>query len=264
MEMIPADGIAVNRGTDGLVTVDLQDEIATLQRAVTIAGCAPALSLWTRSAERWYPGLRVNWTHANSTEALRLLSLGYVHIAGLHLHDAATEEDNEPFVRKLMPGQPVVLVNFGIWEEGLLVAGGNPKKIMNGEDLARRNVKVVNREPGAGSRLLLDSLLREAGLKVTVVRGYEHQVLRHQEVAQAVATGEADAGISTASVAAAYGLGFVGIRKVRYDLALRKEQYQQEPIQQLLNTLNHRWVRSQLQVLGGYDITRTGQVMAET
>ena len=261
-EMIPADGVCAAPGDGNRVAVRALDELETLKRTVSIAGCAPSLSLWTRSAERWYPGVRIDWVLANSTEALNRLARREIHIAGVHLCNPVSGEESEPFVRRLMPHDDVVLVNFGVWEEGLLVAPGNPKRIAGIPDLARPDLRFVNREPGAGSRLLVDALLGQAGIAGNAVSGYRDEVRSHREVARAIALGHADLGASTASVASAYGLAFVPLRRVRYDLVLRKENFEREPIQQLLTTLSHRWVRAQLQVVGGYDTSRTGEVVA--
>ncbi len=263
-EMIPADGVAAREGGKDTLSVQLLDDPEALTRTVVLAGCAPALSLWARSAERWHPGLRVHWIHANSTSALLSLARGEVHAAGVHLRDPLTGEDNAPYVRRILAGRAVVLVNLGVWEEGLVVRPGNPERLLRGADLAREGVVLVNREEGAGSRLLLDTLLREDGVEPAGVQGYERVVSTHQGVARAIAAGQADVGVSTASVAATYGLSFVPLRQVRYDLAVLEESLGQEPIRQLLGTLHHRWVRSQLGVLGGYDTTRTGEMVAVT
>ncbi|MBC8136087.1 MAG: helix-turn-helix domain-containing protein [Fibrella sp.] len=259
-EMIPADGIGTRNEAKGTVSVQLLDTPDALAQTVLLAGCAPALSLWTRSAERWYPGLRVHWSYANSMSSLARLARGEVHIAGVHLFDHTTQQQNIPFVREAMRAIPSVLVNLGIWEEGLLVASGNPKKIINLADLAANGAMLINREDGSGSRLLLDSLLDKEGLDPQRIVGYNRMVSGHLEVAEAVQSGRADVGVSTASVAATYGLSFVPLHSVRYDLALRKDSLELPSIQRLLGTLSHRWVRSQLTVLGGYDISRTGEI----
>jgi molybdate-binding protein len=260
--MVPADGVGAPIAGAATVRVRLLDDPDTLARTVVLAGCAPVLSLWARSAERWYPGLRVHWTHANSMGALESLARGEVHAAGAHLWDAASGEYNVPFVRTAMPGRAVTLVCMGMWEEGLLLRTGNPKRLHTVSDLAQVGVRLVNRENGAGSRLLLDTALDAEAVPRDAIAGYEDTVGSHQEVAAAVAGGGADAGISTAAVAAIYGLGFIPLRRVRYDLAILNETLQQEPVRQLLTTLEHRWVRSQLEVLGGYDTSRTGEMTA--
>src|SRR5207244_3232685 len=124
----------------------------------------------------------------------------------------------------------VVLVNLGVWEEGLLVPPGNPRGLRRGADLAEPGVTLVNREEGAGSRVLLEEALEADGVSPADVEGFDRLAYSHTEVAEAVAAGRADAGVSSASVAAAYGLDFVPLREARYDLALFREYLEDEPV----------------------------------
>jgi molybdate-binding protein len=259
-EMVPADGLGTWDPVAQRYTVQLLDIPENLAQTILLAGCSPALSLWARSAERWHPGLRVHWLHANSTDALRLLVEGKVHAAGLHLFDAVTGEGNAPFVRQRMGDTATVLVNLGIWQEGLLLAPGNPRGITGVADVAQPGVTFINRERGAGARHLFDVERIRAGIPVEAIAGYDACVTGHQEVAEAVWEGRADAGVSTEAVATTFGLAFVPLRAVGYDLALRQEVYEMTTVQQLIATLHHRWVRSQLTVLGGYDTAQTGTV----
>lgn len=287
-ELVPADGVWVGGPSSSQSPADatarsqapqpvrLLDDPAHLAQTVLIAGCDPAVSLWARAAERWHPGLRIDWLWANSTEALGALQRGEVHAAGTHLFDPTTGESNLPFVRRLLPGLPVVLVNLGTWAEGLLLAPGNPKGIRRIQDLTRPDVRIVNREAGSGARHLLDTALRGVtaaaaspnthGEAVTgaPVNGYDQVRYDHQGIAQAVATGQADAGVSAAPVAAAWGLDFLPLQSVRYDLVIPKAYLTERPVQALLATLSNRWVRAQLEALGGFDTTHTGEVIAET
>lgn len=260
-EMIPADGLAMHQAGQEAVAVRLLDEVETLKRTVLLAGCAPALSLWARSAERWYPGLRVHWRHANSTNALRQLARKEIHAAGVHLGEEGASAGNLEAAQRAAGDRSVALVHLGVWEEGLLVQPGNPKRLHKGSDLAQAGVRLINREEGAGSRLLLDALLKDDGIPAEAVAGYTQTVGDHLEVAREVQSGRADAGVSAASVAAAFGLGFVPLRRVSYDLALLRETLDFPPMQQLIGTLHHRWVRSQLNALGGYDTARTGEII---
>ncbi|MDB4895220.1 MAG: family transcriptional regulator [Firmicutes bacterium] len=262
-EFIPADGEGMRAPGSDIVNVRLLDEPANLARTVVLAGCTPALSLWARAAERWHPGLRVHWVFANSTAALARLARGEVHGAGVHLYDAESGEFNTPFVRRQMPGRPAVLVNLGVWEEGLLVRPGNPLGLKGAADLAQPGVRIVNREPGAGARILLEQALSQANVPHTALHGWERTVASHTAVAGAIAAGTADAGVSAAAMASAFGLGFVPLQRVRYDMVFPREQMQEEPVRQLLASLSHRWVRSQLEALGGFDTSRTGEIVAE-
>ncbi len=259
-EMLPADGVGTWNAHTGTMRVQLLDTEERLAQTVLVAGCAPALSLWARSAERWQPGLRVSTHHANSMAALAHLANGDVHLAGVHLTDPNGGPDNVAFVQNAMRGTPAALVNLGVWEEGFVVAPTNPKRITTGANLARNDVRLLNRDEGAGARLLLDRLLNASGVRPHDVNGYETIAYGHLEIARAVQTGRADVGVSTASVAHAFGLGFVPIQSVRYDLAVRQEFLALPAIQNLIGTLQHRRVRSQLSTLSGYDTTQSGEV----
>ncbi|HEY3331622.1 MAG TPA: substrate-binding domain-containing protein [Capsulimonadaceae bacterium] len=263
-EMTPADGIAMNSPNGANVHVSLADDADRLGRSVAVAGCTPALSLWARSAERWHPGLRVNWFHANSSSAIECLKRGEVHAAGMHYSDSHATNRNLQAVRQAFPGEKVVLVNLGIWEEGLVVASGNPKSIKSVADLGSTDITISNREKGSGCRRLLDEIMVEAGMKPGDIAGYDHEDRSHYDVARTVQSGKADAAVSVAAVANAFGLEFLPIREVSYDLAVPKRYLDHEPVKQLLSTLDHRWVRTQLAALGGYDTSRMGEVTGET
>lgn len=242
--------------------VRLLDDLDKLHNTVVIAGCAPVLSLWARASERWHPQLRVQHHFANSMAALRSLCTGVAHIAGMHLYDAETGEHNIPFVREVLGGREAVLITLGVWEEGLLVQPGNPMGIKTVTDLVDAKAVIVNRELGAGTRMLLERKLQEEQVPFHAVKGFDHIVKSHQDVAETVLSGIACAGISTASVAASFGLEFIPLHSSRYDLVILKEYLEEAPVQQLLGTLGHRLVHSQLEVLGGYDTSKTGDVVA--
>lgn len=262
-ELIPADGEADWAEGETHAWVRPEDDPRSLSQTVALAGCTPALSLWARAAERWHPGLRVHWFFANSMAALESLARGEVHGAGVHLYDPKTRQYNLPFAQQALPGQALVLVNLGVWEEGLLVRPGNPLGLRGVADLAQRGVRFVNRDRGAGARQLLDQHLQSESIPSHAVAGYDWEAPGHTDVAQAVAAGRVDAGVSAAAVAAAFGLGFVPLRQVRFDMVLRREYLAEEPVRQLLDTLGHRRVRSQLEALGGYDTALTGEIVGE-
>jgi molybdate-binding protein/DNA-binding XRE family transcriptional regulator len=262
LEMIPADGEGTYDPNSAILRVKLLDDLEKLDRTVVIAGCTPALSLWARAAERWHPDLRVHWTLDNSLSALHRLCRREVHLAGMHLYDPITQEHNVPFVRDALRDTPAVLINLGIWQEGLLTQAGNPLNLRTVKDLTLPGVRIVNREEGAGSRQLLERSLQQAGIDLQSVKGFDWIVRGHLEVARAIAMGKATAGVSTASVAAAFGLGFIPLHRARYDLVTLKPYLGEPPVQQLLSTLGHRRVLSQLEALGGYDTSQTGEVVA--
>lgn len=257
-----SEGEAQNQIGTNKVQVRLLDDIDKLHNTVVIAGCTPVLSLLARATERWHPKLRIHYRFAHSTAALRSLCRGEVHIAGMHLYDADTGEHNIPFVRKALTGKSAVLITLGVWEEGLLVPPGNPMGVKTVSDLVEFGATIVTHEVGSGSRMLLERKLQEEGVPLHKVKGSDCIVHSHQDVALSVVSGIADAGISTASIAAAFGLGFIPLHRARYDLVIIKEYLEEEPVKQFLSILGHRLVQSQLEILGGYDISNIGEVVA--
>jgi len=264
MQMIPADGLAKRLNGEDTLTVEIIDDQEDLARTVVVAGCAPALSLWATSAERWFPGLRVHWQQANSLDGLRALASGEAHIAGIHLSDTVSGSRNREAVRTAVQDVKVSLVHLGVWTEGLLVAAGNPQNLRSVEDLHREDVRIVNREEGSGSRLLLDNFLvtlQKRGCPGPEdIIGYNDCVSSHREIAARIAVGSASVGIGPESIAAVYGLGFVPLASVRYDLAILDAYLDLEPVRQLLSTLQHRSVQQQLAVSGGFDTTLSGEI----
>lgn len=257
-----AEGEAQSQNGTNKVLVRLLDDIDKLHNTVVIAGCTPVLSLLARATERWHPQLRIHYRFAHSASALRSLCRGEVHIAGMHLYDANTGEHNIPFVRKALTDKSAILITLGVWEEGLLVPPGNPMGVKTVSDLVEFGATIVTHEVGSGSRMLLERKLQEEGVPLHKVKGSDHIVHSHQDVALSVVSGIADAGISTASIATAFGLGFIPLHRARYDLVIIKEYLEEEPVKQFLSILGHQLVRSQLEILGGYDTSNIGEVVA--
>jgi molybdate-binding protein len=196
-----------------------------------------------------------------SAAALEALKRGEVHMAGLHIVDAKSGESNLPYLRRHLTGEDVTVVTFAIWEEGMLVRNGNPKGIRGIGDLAREDVALMNREEGAGARVLLDQKLAATGIDPAQVNGYRHVARSHVEVARAVAEGRADVGIGIRAAARYYGLDFITLQEARYDLVVPKALLASHPsLSVLLDTIVSRPFRTEMEALGGYDTRETGTV----
>jgi putative molybdopterin biosynthesis protein len=256
----PADGTAVRARKSGLAAVNLVAPVEPMERRLVIAGCDPGMGLLSSITER-AAGIEVITIPASSRRALQWLKQGKVHVAGSHLEDAASGDFNVPQIRRLMPDEDLTVVTFARWQEGFVVARKNPLGIRTAADLADRRVRVVNREPGAGSRLLLDELLRKSGVPSTGVRGYEKLAAGHLDAARWVASGLADCCVATASAARAFGLDFIPLREERFDLALRRESLQLPVVRGLMETLQLAALRRKLQEFAGYDTSGTGSVV---
>jgi molybdate-binding protein len=245
------------------VTVDLWVDAELPERTVVVLGCDPALALLGAHVARRYPVHRLIWVESSSLTALRLLGSGEAHAAGTHLWDPDTGEYNTPYVRRELSGRRLVIVTLSEWQQGLIVARGNPKGLSGPADLARQDITVVNREVGAGSRTLLDRWLQEAGLTAAQVSGYGHEASSHLEVAEAVARDHADAGPGIMAVARALGLDFLPIQEERYDLVIPLEFLDAPAVQAMLDVAVSRPFQEELATLGGYDGSKAGTVVAE-
>lgn len=177
------------------------------------------------------------------------------------MEDPKTGEFNVPFLRKQFPDEEFTVVTFARWEEGFVVAPGNPKSIQEAGDLARRNIRFANREPGSGSRALLDKLLEKAGVDAAKVNGYERVAFGHLAAAYYVLTGEADACLATRSAAQTFHLDFVPIHSERYDLVMRRRTADLPAVKAFLDVLQRSTLRRKLEVLAGYDTSQTGSLV---
>jgi molybdate-binding protein/DNA-binding XRE family transcriptional regulator len=231
------------------------------QKRIALAGCDPATSLLSHMVEK-ESGVEIVSAAASSKLALEWLKEGKVHIAGSHLEDPQTGEFNVPYVRRQFPGQDIVIVTFAQWEEGFVVAPGNPHGIRKAADLAKPGVRFVNRETGSGSRALLDKLLKSAGVKSSRVTGYSRVAYGHLAAAHAILSGDADVCLATRSAARAFDLDFVPLHRERYDLVMRKRSLDLPAVKAFLDVLQRATLRRKLEVLAGYDTTHTGALVA--
>lgn len=257
-----ADGIVKRAaGNKGRVDLMVFAKEEASQKRLLLAGCDPATSLVSNMAER-ISGIEIVSAAASSKLALSWLKEGKVHIAGSHLRDPESGEFNVPYVRRHFSGEELLIVTFAHWEEGFVVASGNPKGIHKAEDLGRHGIRLINREPGSGSRALLDRLIREAGLPETRLHGYDRIAFGHLPAAFQIVSGAADVCVATRSAAQTFGLDFIPVQSARYDLVMRKRTGDLPAVKAFLDVLHRATLRRKLEVLAGYDTSQTGAVVA--
>jgi len=260
--MPEADGIIKRTGrTNGRADLIVFAKEDAAQKRLALAGCDPATGLLSRMVEK-ISGVEIVSAAASSKLALTWLSEGKVHIAGSHLEDPKTGEFNLPFIRRQFPDEDFSVVTFARGEEGLVIASGNPKGMRKIEDLARKNVKFVNRELGSGSRALLDKLLKSAGMETQKVQGYDRIAYGHLAAAYCVVSGDADVCLATRSAAQTFGLDFIPLHSERYDLVMRKRTADLPAVKAFLDVLQRATLRRKLEVLAGYDTSQTGTIVA--
>ena len=254
-----ADGlIAASDSWLRRVKVKLLRDLSAVRRAIVIGGCDPAMFIAAEHVARHGNGILAPWFMGSGT-ALGALRRGEIHVAGIHLADERSESWN---LERRVGGLDCMVVTFAHWEEGFIVRQGNPKKIRAVGDIAKPDVRIVNRETGSGARRLLDRELQAAGISSARIKGYGDEVLTHLEVAARVQAGLADAGVGVRSAATICGLGFVPLQRERYDFVIPKIHYQSLPdLRNLLDVIVGKSFRAELEALGGYDTRDTGKVV---
>lgn len=268
---VPADGLVVHSpqleagATHSIrhVQVRLLRDRRVIEQEIAIAGCDPSVFLAGDYLRRQKDNCLVVGWNLGSAAAIDALQRGEVHIAGVHVVDALSGESNLPYLRRHLKGDDYLVVTFAVWEEGLLVATGNPKSIRGVDDLGRPDIRLVNREEGAGARLLLDQRLVAAGIATGNVAGYETHARSHFQIARTIAEGHADVGVGVRAAAQLFGLEFLPLQQARYDLVVPKSHLNDHPsIETFLNILVSRPFRTEIDALGGYDMSQTGKVHA--
>ena len=265
--LVRADGIVrIPRFSEGVnagdeVAVELYAPPDAIERTIVHIG-SHDLTLDLMSQFLAEQGRRFVSANAGSLGGLIALRRGEAHLAGSHLLDPETGEYNVSHVKQYLPDVPVVRVTLVRREQGLIVAKGNPKRIESLADLARPGVRFVNRQRGAGTRVLLDYRLGVLGIAPEQVRGYEREEYTHLAVAAAVQSGAADCGLGVRAAARALDLDFVSVEWERYDLVIPQVHYESDLLKPLLALLKSESFRQAVAALRGYDPSPVGTVVA--
>jgi putative molybdopterin biosynthesis protein len=231
-----------------------------IDRTLWVAGGHdPVLEiLESRFGEEHAP-FQLSVRRVGSLQALRSLGRGSCHVAAIHLGDGGDGEDHRRWIRELLPEREVILLRLVTRPLGWLVAAGNPRAFSGPEDLLRDGMRLINRQEGSGTRLILDRLLRERGIDPSSVNGYARQVSSPYRVAAAVAEGSADVGLGTRPVAQKFGLDFLPLREAALDLAIPREVAQTEAGRRLMATIRSDAFRREVASLGGVDFRQMGE-----
>ena len=244
---VPATGVTLTPAA-GLVTRTLSRQRvevapfrsrAEISLTLIIAGCDPGVAILRDYLARRQPSIEVASIPGLSRDALVAATKGTAHAAGVHLRDPKTGDYNLVAARTAFGAKRFRIVNFARWELGLATRPDGPS-IKALEDLTQRDLKIINREPGAGARAVLDEVLAADGIKSVQIRGYERLASGHLEVAAAIASGAADAGVTIRLAAGLYGLHFQPWREERYDFVIPETDFESIPVHNLLEALNTR------------------------
>ena len=231
-----------------------------IQRTIVAIGSHdPVLDLAASQLRASDPGITLASSNVGSLGGLIALRDGLCHVAGSHLLDPDTGEYTIPYVRQILGDREIAIVRLTHRQQGLIVAPGNPLAIEAITDLARPRLRYVNRQRGAGTRVLLDHELSRAGVDPTTIAGYAREEPTHLAVAAAISAGRADCGMGVKAAAQAFGLDFVSVAQEPYDLVLERATLEDELLAPLWQLLETTGFRSAVEQLGGYDTTEMGR-----
>lgn len=202
---------------------------------------------------------RLASANVGSLGGLVALRRGEAHLAGSHLLDPATGEYNDRYVKQYLPNQVVVLVTLVGREQGWIVPKGNPQGLTSWEDAAHPDLQMINRQRGAGTRVLLDYEMSQLGIDPTQAKGYDREEYTHLAVAAAIASGTADFGLGIRAAARALDLDFVPLTHEQYDLVIPQAYYESELIRPLLDLLHNARFKTAVSALPGYDVSVMGK-----
>jgi putative molybdopterin biosynthesis protein len=205
------------------------------------------------------PWITLASSNVGSLGGLVALRDGLCHIAGSHLLDPGTGEYTLPYVDRILAGHDVSVVRLVHRDQGLIVAPGNPLALSSIDDLTRAGVRYVNRQRGAGTRVLLDHELRKRGIGPDAIDGYAREEPTHLAVAAAVAAGRADAGMGIMAAARAFGLDFLPVTREPYDLVVSAREADSPRLAPLWALLQSRQFRADVRDLGGYGTEEMGR-----
>ncbi len=224
----------------------------------------PILDMLQTYLKKTYPEFLILSANTGSTEGLKALNSGYTDLAWSHLLDPKSGQYNIPFLPTYLPDVKAVVVNLFHRELGLIMAPRNPLNIKGFEDLSKKGVRLVNRQKGSGTRVLLDHHLQELQIPSAKINGYEREVYTHFEVGLSILSKEADVGIATIAVAKLLGLPFVPIANESFDMILEQNTFFHKGIQAFIETLNSKEFRQRVEPIGAYDFKDSGKILYST
>ena len=257
---LPASGLTAGTGPGRARAGRTVRPIGPARPTLVAAGCDPALPLLAAPLGLLDPPVGFTWWPCPSQEALGLAADGLVHVAGAHLRGPDGDYNTGAAAELLPRGGEVI--GFCSWREGLTLRPERADGISGIRDLAEAGLRLVNREPGAEARTLLDRELASAGIQASQLPGYDTRAAGHLHLAAAIAAGLADAGIASEPAARAYDLAFVPLAAEHFDLVIPAPLASTPEVQGLLKVLSSAWLLDQLASLPGYDPTRCGEQIA--
>jgi len=221
----------------------------------------PILDMLHTYMRKSYPEFYIFSANTGSTDGLKALNMGYTDMAWSHLLDPKSGQYNIPFLSDYLPNVKPVVVNLFRRDLGFVVAHKNPLRINGFEDLAKKEVRLINRQKGSGTRVLLDHHLKRLRISPSKINGYEKEVYTHFEVGLSILSKEADVGIATVAVSKLLSLPFIPITQECFDMILDQSTFFEKGIQAFIEILNSQEFRNRIGGLGSYDFKDSGKIL---
>lgn len=268
MSLVRADGIlTIPRNSEGIeagekVQVELTKNIDDIKNTIVSIGSHDLImdmigSLMHRKDSRY----SLSSAHVGSMGGIMSLRRGEAHMAPIHLLDGEIGIYNESYIRKLLPDSKIALIKGVKRVQGMMVKKGNPKNIAGFKDFTREGVQFVNRQKGAGTRILVDYILGRDGIDSASILGYEREMTTHMAVAAAVSSGSADVGVGVLSAAKAMELDFIPIGEEEYDFAVVEKYLESDMFKQFIDIIKSEEFKDILLDLGGYGAEGIGEII---
>lgn len=230
-----------------------------------LCGQDPTLDILANALQNHPLGTSVLRSQVGSFSGLIALYHDRCQISASHLWDGDQDVYNVPYVRRLIPGIPCVILRIAKRTQGFYVAKGNPKNITNWSDLTRSDVVMINREKGSGTRVLLDENLRLLSIDARTIQGYDNEETSHLSIASSVSRGKADVGMGNQTVAnSVLNLDFIPMQTECYDIVIKKTNLSQPIYQLVYEIIGSSTFKEELEGIGGYDTSQTGLLIGET
>jgi len=269
MSLVRADGIlTIPAGSEGVgagekVSIELvRPKVEVDSTLVFIGSHDNILDLLANHLHRKRPVIRISSAHVGSMGGIMAIRRNEAHLAGCHLLDEETGEYNISYIKRFLPDVPLRLINLCYRQQGFIVLKNNPKKIKSFSDIAQNGYTFINRQGGAGTRLLTDKILRQENIQPSEIQGYGHEEYTHMSVAAAVASGGVDTGMGILAAAKALNLDFVPVAEERYDLIIPERFINDVKVIATLELLaTNRKFQQEVVALGGYDLRDCGKTL---
>lgn len=267
MSLVRADGFCIiEQNSEGVeagdpVDIELYRNRSEIENTVVVIGSHDLiLDVMADIMPTRYSSMFVSSTHVGSMGGLMALKRGEAHMSPIHLLEEETGEYNVPYLKRMF-SEPMALIKGVQRIQGIMVKKGNPLGITGLADLAAENVRYVNRQRGAGTRVLFDYRLKQLGIPEKSINGYDREMATHMAVAAAVASDGADAGMGVLSAAKAMDLDFIPVGPEEYDFALPRKYLELPHIKAFIDILGSREFAERVEKLGGYGLEHTGEVV---